>query len=168
MMKYLYQAIAYGVFIAFVALLSVWPSWRLLATDEALLSISFSHAAERIGECRRLTQEEMNELPPNMRRPDECPRERHPVRLTLHVDDELLFEETLPPSGLWSDGKANVYQRIRIVAGEHRLRIAMNDSGRDDGFDYERTETLAISPGQNLVLSFDEAGETFRIGGEPR
>ena len=73
-MKILYQAIAYAAFVTVVATFSVWPSLRLLGADEALLSVSFSHAAERIGECRRLSQEELNELPPNMRRPDECPR----------------------------------------------------------------------------------------------
>ena len=166
MKRYVYQAIAYGLFAAGIASFSAWPSWRLLADDEAIISISFSHAAQRIGECRRLTQEEMNELPPNMRRPDECPRERHPVHLVLSANDDVLLDAVLPPSGLWKDGKANVYHRIRVPAGDYRFRIAISDSGRSAGFDHERTATVEIAPGENLVIGFDGTSGAFLFGAE--
>ena len=41
---------------------------------QAMVSVSFSHAGQRIQECRILTQEELNKLPPNMRKPEDCPR----------------------------------------------------------------------------------------------
>jgi hypothetical protein len=31
----------------------------------------------------------------------------------------------------------------------------MRDSGRAEGFDYERTETVDLVPEQNLVIGFD-------------
>lgn len=159
-MKYLAQSVAYVAFAVVVAVLSVWPAYQLLPPEKAIISITISHAGERIGECRRLTQEELSALPPNMRKPSECPRERHPVRIELRADGEMLYRVTAPPSGLWSDGKASVYQRLQLAAGEHELFVGMNDSG-GDGFDIELMVDRYLSPGQNLVIDFDELQQAF-------
>ena len=163
MIRYLSQAIAYSLFVAVVAVFSIWPEYRLLEEQQAIVSLTFSHAPERIEECRRLTQEELNELPPNMRKPDDCPRERHPLRIEMRIENAIVFSETLLPSGLWRDGKSNVYQRNKIDAGDHALFIGMNDSGSDEGFDYEHQSTITILPGQNLVIRFDDSQKAFVI-----
>lgn len=160
-MKYLVQMVAYAAFAALVGLLSVWPKYQLLASDQAIASVTFSHAGQLIGECRRLTQEELNELPPNMRKPVDCPRERHSINVEFRVDGAVLYRRKLPPSGLWGDGKATAYQRLKIDAGSHDLFIGMNDSGSDGGFDYEVTTVRDILPGQNLVIDFDELQRAF-------
>lgn len=162
-MKYLLQAVAFAAFAAFVGLLSVWPSYSMLAPQEAILSLSFSHAGQRIGECRRLTQEELDELPPNMRKPADCPRERHPIQVSLIVDGRTLYAETVLPSGLWQDGKSNVYERLKIQSGTHNLRVAMNDSGSTAKADYEKTLQLDISPAQNVLISFDGLNGEFTV-----
>jgi hypothetical protein len=159
--KYLAQFLAYAAFAAIVGLLSVWPEYRLLAPDQAVVSLTISHAGQRIRECRRLTQDELNELPPNMRKPTDCPRERHPIRVELRADGSVLFQETAPPSGLWSDGKATVYRRIQMDAGRHELFVGMNDSGGEDEFDFVLQSNLALARGQNLVIDFDELQQTF-------
>jgi hypothetical protein len=163
MNRFLSQAIAYGVFIAVLGIFSVWPSYRVLGEQEAIVSITFSHAADRVEECRRLTQEELNELPPNMRKPEDCPRERHPVHVELRIDDTLVYSETALPSGLWSDGKANIYRRVTVNAGEHGLYAGMNNSGTDTGFDFELRQDVTVLPGQNLVITFDDLHQTFLI-----
>lgn len=160
-MKFLVQLIAYAVFTAVVGLLSVWPGYQLLAPGQAIISLTISHAGQRIGECRQLTQEELNELPPNMRKPSDCPRERHPIRVELRADGAVLYRETSPPSGLWSDGKATVYQRLQMDAGRHELFVGMNDSGGDGEFDFELKSAEDLSPGQNLVIDFDELQQAF-------
>lgn len=160
-MKYLAQVIAFAVFATLVGLLSVWPKYQLLAQDQAIISLTFSHAAQRIGECRRLTQEELSELPPNMRTPMECPRERYPISVELRVDGAVLYQKKLQPSGLWADGKATVYQRLQIDAGSHELFIGMNDSGGGKPFDYEMKTVQDIWPGRNLVIDFDELQQSF-------
>jgi hypothetical protein len=162
-MKYVGELLAYAAFAAFVGLLSIWPQYRLLAPQEAIISLSFSHAGLRVGECRTYTQEELNELPPNMRKPTECPRERHPVHLTLTLDDKLLFEETLLPSGIWQDGKSNVYSRMTVDAGTRHVRVTMNDSGTVPSVDYERDSVINISAGQNLLINFDGLNGNFVI-----
>lgn len=161
MMKYLAQTIAYSLFAAFIGLLSVWPEYRLLAPDQAIVSLTISHAAERIGECRQLTQEELKALPPNMRKPAVCPRERHPLIVELRTDGRVVYREIAAPSGLWSDGKATVYRRLKLDAGWHEFSVGMNDSGRDDGFDFEMRVTRNLFPGQNLVIDFDELRQAF-------
>lgn len=160
-MKFLAQIAAYAAFAAILGLLSVWPDYRLLAPDQAIVSLTFSHAGQRIGECRKLTQDELNELPPNMRNPMACPRDRHPIRVELWADGAVLFQEIAPPSGLWSDGKATVYRRLQVDAGRHELFVGMNDSGGDDGFDFELKSTQVLKPGQNLVIDFDELQQSF-------
>ena len=163
MNRLLGQAIAYSVFIAVLGTFSVWPGYRLLDEQEAIVSLTFSHAAERVGECRRLTQEELNALPPNMRKPDDCPRERHPIYVELRIDEMLVYSETALPSGLWSDGKANIYRRINVDAGEHRLFVGMNQSGSDTGFDFEFHQDVSILPEHNLVITFDDRQQTFLV-----
>ena len=163
MIRFLAQATAYGIFAAFLGMFSIWPGYRLLGDEQAIVSITFSHAAKRVEACRRLTQEELNALPPNMRRPDECPRERHPVRVELRVDDKLIYTETALPSGLWRDGKANVYQRVTIDAGDHAMYVGMSDSGSGSTYDYELRQEMTLVPSQNLVISFDDLQKTFVI-----
>lgn len=160
-MRLVGQGIAYAVFAALVGMFSIWPAFRLLGEEQAIVSLSFAHAGQRTGECRQLTQEELNELPPNMRRPAECPRARHPVRVVFKAGDEVLYDEVLRPSGLWEDGKSTVYRRLVIPAGHHELWIGMDDSGGSGANDYEARVSVAIDPGQNFVVGFDETSQSF-------
>jgi hypothetical protein len=74
-----------------------------------------------------------------------------------------LYAETLLPSGIWADGKASVYQRVEVLAGEHEIFVGMNDSGGSESFDASNALTLNLWPGRNLVIQFDEQTEQFLI-----
>ena len=160
-MKYVGQAIAYALFAAVVGLLSIWPRYSMLDSQQAILSLSLSHAGERVGECRQLSQEELNELPPNMRKPSDCPRERHPVFVVLSLGEQLLYTGTLQPSGLWKDGKANVYQRVTIDSGRHKVIVGMNDKGRGPELSHRAVFEIDVLPGQNRVVTFDGLSGQF-------
>lgn len=162
-MKIAVQIIAYALFCAVIGLFSFWPGLRLIGDDEAVISLSFTHSGRRVGECRRLSQDELQALPPNMRTPDECPRERHALRVYLQIDGMTLYDEILPPSGFWADGKSTVYQRFRTPAGRHQLTVKMNDSGITDTFDYEKSATLELLAGQNLVVHFNPARQQLEF-----
>lgn len=166
-MKWFVQALAYLLFAALIGVFTAEPKLRLLADDAAIISISFSHAAARIGECTRLTQEELLALPPNMRKADECPRERHLLDLELLLDGVSAYASTERPTGLWADGKATVYQRFTVAAGKYTITARMRDSGREDGFDYEDTASINLAPGQNLVVRFDATSGHFVFGENP-
>lgn len=161
-MKRVTEIAVYAAFAAFVGLLSAWPPYTNLDENRAIISLVFSHAGKRVSECRQLTQEELNELPPNMRTMNDCPRERHPVRVELRSGAEILYQATLLPSGIWADGKASIYQRIEVAAGTHTLFVGMNDSG-GAGFDYEKSSTIELAPRRNLLVQFDDQASEILI-----
>jgi len=154
-------AVAYALFAVLVGWLSVWPRFQLINEGQAMVSVSFSHAGQRIGECRRLTQQELDKLPPNMRKLEDCPRERLPVRVVFSSDDNMLYEAVLQPSGFWHDGESSVYRRLSLPAGKQRLFIGMIDSSRSKGFDYSLEQEIDLTPGQHLVVNFDGTQQKF-------
>ena len=162
-MKMVGQIIFYTLFMAVVGLFSAWPQMRILGDDEAIVSVFFSLAGERIGACRQFTQEELNELPPNMRRPADCPRERHPVRVEISANDEVLYSDILLPSGMWSDGTSIAYQRIVIEAGEYELLMKLDNTGNESSFRYAQTANVSIAPGRNFVIRFDQLSKRFEF-----
>jgi hypothetical protein len=162
-MKQLGHWVVYAAFFVSLGVFSVRPRLHLMADNEAIVSISFSHAAQRVGECRQLSQEELAALPPNMRKPEDCPRERHALQIMLVMDDQTLYQATLSPTGLWADGKSTVYQRIRVSAGTHDFAIRMNDSGTSGSFDFENLSTISLLPGENLVVYFDADSQQLKF-----
>jgi len=155
------KAAAYVLFAAAASVFSAWPAFSLIGSGQAVISLTFSHAGQRIAECRRLTQEELNRLAPNMRQPMDCPRGRRPVVVEFRVDGNILYRASLPPSGVWNDGESTVYARFPVEAGERRLFIGMNDSGRDAGFDYQLETRVTMLPEQHMVVEFDAVRQTF-------
>jgi ferredoxin/coenzyme F420-reducing hydrogenase delta subunit len=153
--------LAWALFAVSAGIFSIWPPFSQLEPGNAIVSLTFSHAGERIKECQKLSQEELNKLPPNMRKPLDCPRERHPVRISFSVDDKEMYNRILPPSGFWEDGESTVYKRIELPAGSHDLFIGMNDSGNMDEFDFEGRATITLSEGQHLLVEFDHRQKSF-------
>ena len=93
--QYIGQIIAYAGFAAVVGFLATRPAYTYLDPEKALIKLSFSHAGAHKEECRRRTQEELARLPPTMRRPLDCNRERVPLLIELEID-QFIFELTLP------------------------------------------------------------------------
>ncbi|MFT5140871.1 MAG: quinol-cytochrome oxidoreductase complex cytochrome b subunit [Lysobacterales bacterium] len=157
------QAVAYAAFAGIIGLFSVWPSFRLITKEEAIVSVTFSHAGQRVQECRKLSQEELQKLAPNMRKPLDCPRERHPVELSFQIDGVVWYQQSIAPSGIWNDGESTIYQRLVVDSGEHDLYIGMGDSGPGQGFTFEHKQLVDIRPGQHIVVEFDSTQQTFEI-----
>lgn len=151
---YAIQIATYGLFALVIGYFSDSPQYVHVDPDMAQIKLSFSHPGQRAGECRRLTPEEIAALPPNMRRPLDCPRGRLPVLVELELDGEPLYSRSVPPSGVAGDGPSTVYQRFTVVAGEHRLTARLRDSDRADGYDYEYTAEIRLQRGQNFVVDF--------------
>ncbi|MCP4236296.1 MAG: hypothetical protein GY770_22405, partial [Aestuariibacter sp.] len=123
--------------------------------DEAMLTMAFPHAGELREPCRRLSQEELNKLAPNMRKLDDCPRERSPVIIEVYLDDDTVYKAQLDPPGLYGDGGVDVYFSQTIKAGEYRIMIKMDDSVRSPGFDHQFEQTIDVAPAQILLVSFN-------------
>lgn len=153
-LRYAGQAVVYlGIALLF-ATFSNSPSYVHFPEDQALIKVSLVHSAQRREECRRLTAEEIAELPPNMRKPTRCARERLPIWLEVLLDDRVLIREAFPPTGLADDGPARIYQRHPVPPGIHKLTLRMRDSSRTKGYDYELQEAVELRPRQNLVVDF--------------
>lgn len=154
-------AVAWSMFAISAGIFSAWPYFSQLEPGNAIVSLTLSHAGQRLRECRKLTQEELDKLPPNMRKPTDCPRERHPVKLSFSSDGTIRYQQTLPPSGLWNDGESTVYHRIELPAGTHEFFIGMVDSGRTQGFDYQGRSEVRLQKGQHVVVEFDRLRKEF-------
>ena len=161
--KLLAQAGAYGVFILAVGGLSNAPQYHRLKQNEAEIRLAFSHSGQPIRECRRLSQAELNELAPNMRAPMDCPRQRLPIEVIFALDAQQVFQASIPAGGIHGDGEVSVYEQFVVTAGTHRLQIMMRDSARQEGFDHQFDEEIAVSAMQNLVIGFDPGRKQFVV-----
>lgn len=143
-----------GLLATGTGVLATQPAWRQLEPGEAMVRLSLRHAAATKVECKALTPEELATLKPNMRRQVGCPRERWPLYVELDRDDERLYAGTHPPSGLWNDGASTVFRSFTVPAGRQSLTVRMRASGREAGFDSERTFDVGLAAGQNFVIEF--------------
>jgi len=108
-----------------VAVLSNRPLHRSLPEGMGVLTLSFSHGADRRAACRPATKEELAKMPPNMRRPEICPRDRPPIRVEFDIDGKRMFEAQVPPSGIAGDGPSRVHQRFVLPAGSYDVAVRM-------------------------------------------
>ena len=151
--RYVGQAMLYGAFALAIGYFSTAPAYTHLAPGQALLKLSFSHGAQRVGECRDRSDAELAKLPPNMRIRQDCPRARAPVIVELEMDGVPLYRESLRPSGLSRDGSASVYRRFVVPAGTHHLAARLADNAGGE-FNYRGEKTLTLAPAQIVVVEF--------------
>ena len=148
------QGIAFIIFASGIGYFSNSPSYTYFNPEMALIMVSFSHSSEHKEKCRRFTPEEIAALPPNMRRPLDCQRERVPVYVEVIMDGNNLLSKSYSPTGLAKDGAASIYERIPVKPGQHRLIAKLRDSVREEGFDYESNITVNLNPKQLFVIDF--------------
>jgi hypothetical protein len=158
------QFIVIAALFAGVAWLSDRPAYRQIPEGSAVMMLTFVHGADRRGECRRLSPEEIAKLPPNMRRVQDCPRVRRPIYVELDVDGHNIYTASLPPTGIAGDGPSRVYQRFVLPASTHDVAVRMRDSARAEGFDHERRDSVELSSDQMFVIDYrpESGGFVFR------
>lgn len=164
MIPWLRSAAQVGTLVALfllVAAFSDWPRYRPLPPQSAVVKLSFSHVAGRVSACRERGAEELAKLPPNMRNPLECSRQRGEIYVELDLDGRTIYRGALPPSGLSGDGPARVYERFVVPAGAHAVAVRMRDTPRADGFDYERSAEIVLAAEQNFVIDFRREAGNF-------
>jgi hypothetical protein len=155
------QFIVIVALFAGVAALSDWPTYGQIPNNSGVVMLTFVHGADRKGECRRLTSEEIAKLPPNMRRVQDCPRGRRPIYVELDIDGHGAYQASLPPTGIAGDGPSRVYQRFVLPAGRHELAVRMRDTARAEGFDHERRDSVELAPDQMFVIDYRPESGSF-------
>jgi hypothetical protein len=127
--RFIGQFIAYALFALVVGYFATQPAYTHLDPDKALIKLSFSHAGAHREECRQLTQEELNRLPPNMRRPMDCPRERRPLLVELELDGEILYRPPRRGLRLREIGRGHAGAAAefcyRLPAGIRRIPVSV-------------------------------------------
>ncbi len=161
--RYPLQVFNYAVFMALVWFFSIYPSYQQLDEDQALLTFTMSHIGKHVTECKKVSYEELMKLPPNMRKPTDCPRERSAVNMELTLDDEVIFKNIAYPLGLYKDQGIDIYENIKIPVGSHRIKVWMNDDVKVDGPTHILEEDVEITYQQHLVVQFNSAGNSFTI-----
>ncbi|MBF0152383.1 MAG: hypothetical protein HQL64_01395 [Magnetococcales bacterium] len=159
--SYLFQAVAYGLFCWVIYYFSTSPAYHYLKKGDAELRLAFKHTAALREPCRKRTPEELQNLPPNMRTPMLCSRERSPVIVELEMDGKVLARSTFPPPGLHDDGSAFVYAKFPVPSGNHLLTVRMDDSVATPGFEFQVSQQQELQAGQLLVIGFDDTAQTF-------
>jgi hypothetical protein len=153
-------AVLTAVFAA-VATFVDWPRYQQIPAQSAVIKLSFTHGSNRQAECRKRTPEELAKLPPNMRKPLECPRRRGSVYVELDVDGHTIYRASLPPAGISGDGPSRVYQRFVVPAGPHAVAVRMRDSPRSEGFDHAKSGDVVLTAAQNFVVDFRPEAQGF-------
>jgi hypothetical protein len=154
-LRYLGQAVFYGLFIAVIGYFSSAPAYVHFPKDVALIKASFSHAGQPKEECHVRTADELAKLPPNMRVAVQCGRERSPVMFDLELDGKVVYQAELPPAGLSRDGVSTAYQRFQVPVGRHHLRARLKDSVRVPDFNYVKEADVELAPAQVFVVEFN-------------
>ena len=160
-MRYGLQVFYYMLFVAVVWYFSIKPAYHQLEENQAVITLSFAHATKLREACRKLTQEELMKLAPNMRLPTDCPRERSPLKLELYLDDKLITKASLEPLGFHKDQSVTLFQRIKIIAGKHKLRLWMNDNVNVEGATHQYEQMVLLKPEQQLLVDFDAVAGGF-------
>lgn len=161
------QAVVYAGMALWLGYFANLPVYTHLPADQALIKLSVVHGAQRKGECRKRSKEELEAMPPNMRTPYDCPRERLQISIQLVLDGETLFDGTAQAAGLARGGTTRLYEKFAVASGLHDLSVMMVDSARTEGYDFERTAQIDLSPGENFVVDFraEAGGFLFETAG---
>ena len=157
------QLVLYVPLMAIIGYFSTEPRFSAVAPGDALLRVSFIHAAQRKQSCRERSAEELARLAPNMRAALDCPRERADVLVEIELDGTPVLRREVKPSGLQRDGNAVVYQRLALPAGRHRIVARLRDRAEGD-FNYVHDETVELAAGRVLLIDFNasKGGFVFR------
>jgi len=161
--RYPLQVINYSIFMGLVWYFSILPPYHQLEENQALITFTMSHVGKHVTECKKMSYEELMKLPPNMRKPMDCPRERSPVVMELQLNDEVIFSHTAQPLGLYKDQGIDIYQNIKVSAGKHRIKAMLNDDVKVEGPIYQHEDDIHIKPEQHLIIQFDSGEGGFTI-----
>ncbi len=101
-------------------------------------------------------------MPPNMRAPKSCPRERWPVHVEIDIDAKTVMRESAAPKGLSHDGPSIFYRVHPLAPGAHVIAMRLRE--RDgDGFDFDKTLSVTLRPGQVVAVEFHAAKGGFVV-----
>lgn len=158
------QAVAGLLFASITGAFAQWPRYSPLPAGHGELKLSMAHLTERLVPCVQLSAEELAALPPNMRNPERCERERAPAVIELRANDAVLLDTVVRPVGLARGGRSYLQARWPLAAGNYELEIRLRDTPRAEGFDLVQRLGLTLRPAESALLELGD-GEARLIAG---
>lgn len=157
------QLVLYVPLMAIIGYFSTEPRFSAIGEGEALLRVSFIHAAQRKQECRQRSAEELAKMAPNMRAALDCPRERADLLVEIELDGATVLRREVKPAGFQRDGNAVVYHRLAVPAGRHHIVARLRDRAEGD-FNYVKKKSVELDAGRVLLIDFNasQGGFLFR------
>ena len=154
--RWILQVFCYALFCSIIMVYSTDPAYTYLAPDQGEIKLAFKHSSQRKEACTKRTQKALMALPPNMRRLQECSRERADVLVEITLNGQRMAQQRFEPPGLHRDGTVFAYSKFPLPVGTHHLTVSMRDSVRKEGFDFSKSAQITLYPGQLLVVGFDD------------
>lgn len=155
-----------------VYFLSTSPTYTFNGEDDAGLIVGMKHITDKAHICSEeevrlfLEKEAKNPRKHLRKRARACgSRERVPLGLVLRLDDKELINTEYEPSGVHDDGNTFIYKKFIVSAGEHRIRLSMRDSKKENNgeFDYHLDKKIYFKKRQVIVIGFDPLKKDFKL-----
>lgn len=157
------QGVLWSILLGGIGGFSRLPAVEVIPAGKTEIKLVVRYSGKRLGECAEMSTAELENLPPNMRSPVICPREKSPLYAELEIDDVVHVRETVAPSGLHNDGVIATFHRIAADTGEVHLELRIRDDERVEGFTHNMDETVSLSSDKVLTIHFTDDG--FRLTG---
>lgn len=93
---------------------------------EALVRLAWRTPGTRVEECRRLTPEELEQLPVHMRQEQVCEGRVLPYRLAVRLDGQPLADDTVHAAGARADRPLYVYREFPVSRGAHDIQVTFS------------------------------------------
>ena len=139
----------------------------------AAVRLTWRMRGVRVEECRRLTPEELDEIPAHMRQEEVCEGRIIPHRLVVSLDDAVVVDEFVRSAGARADRPLYVFHDLSVPAGEHRVAVAFVREGAgsveaDQGAAPARLEletTLVLDSKEVALITYDAESRSLVVKG---
>lgn len=141
----------------------------------AVVRLAWRAPGQRIEECRRMTEEELQRLPVHMRREETCEQQVLPYRLSVFLDDSLVLDLRIRAAGAHRDRPLYVYEELAAEPGRRKLAVRFSRElpgepprGRIEGDfpDELRLEReIELSPRAVALVTYDPEARRLVLGG---
>jgi hypothetical protein len=97
--------------------------YRAQSGDDAVIRLAWRTRGVRVDECRRLSPDELAELPVHMRREEVCESRTLPFRLRLEVDGVTVIDKQIESGGR-QDRPLFVFEEVAVAPGAVEVSVS--------------------------------------------
>jgi len=163
-----YQIIGQGVFYCFLIVLlsqlTTKPTIIVNQADETTLKLVIRHSGKILGKCEPLSKLKQDNLPTNMQRLVNCPREKSAMDVELKLNNKIVYKETIIPSGIHNDGVLAEYISFTLKSGKINLEAKATTTTQEGEFIDNYKGEIMFTSDKIVILHLDDSG--FDIEGQ--